>query len=120
MAETAGNGYLKVRKYFTNLIKAGVHHLDQLPGIDSGINLHGTISLYNLHTKVQRILGRNQKSAIMEPDWTICPMGRHAIGHHYFHPSSLIRTHPSSSLPRRFSRNLITIPTEIVPLIART
>lgn len=59
-AETAGKEYLKIRKYFTNLIKAGVHHLDQLPGVDSGINLHGTISLYNLHTKVQGILGRNQ------------------------------------------------------------
>lgn len=94
MAETAGRGYLKVRKCITNLIKAGVHHLDQLPGIDSGINLHGTISLYNLHTKVQGILGRNQKPAIMEPNWTMCPVGRAAIGHCYFLPPSLIANTP--------------------------
>lgn len=94
MSETVGNGYLKARKYFTNLIKAGVHHLDQLPGVDSGINLHGTISLYNLHTKVQGILGRNQKPVIMEPNWTTCPMGRDAIGHHYSLPPSLLRTTP--------------------------
>lgn len=113
-----GRGVWKLKKYFTNLIKAGIHHLDQLPGVDSGINFHGAISLYNLHTKVQGILGRNQKPAVRELNWTMYPMGRDATGHRYFLPPSLIRMHPSSSLPGRFSRNLIIISAEMVPLIS--
>lgn len=38
-----------------------MHHLDQLPRVDSGINLHGAIPLYNLHAKVQGILGKKQQ-----------------------------------------------------------
>lgn len=49
-----------IKLNLTNLIKTGVHHLNELLRINTRINLHCPVPLHNLHTEVQGILRREK------------------------------------------------------------